>query len=93
MKWLLLVVLIGDVSGTLYAQTTADKERFLQKAHSCHMEFTPIAGYREVKVDTSLGVRYDYSLSDPQGSYAIRYKITPLPGTAPRKGICFTGPA
>ena len=80
MKWLLLVVLAAAMSGMLHAQTSSDRERFLQKAHSCHMEFSSIAGYREVKVDTSLGVRYDYSLSDAQGSYEIRYKITPSPG-------------
>ena len=80
MKWMLLFVLTVAVSGTLHAQTSSDKERFLQKAHSCHMEFSDIAGYREVKVDTAIDVRYDYSLSDPRGSYEIRYKITPSPG-------------
>ena len=73
-------MLIGAVSGTLYAQGNSDREKFLQKARACHMEFSGAAGYREVKVDTAMDVRYDYSLSDPGRSYEVRYKINPWPG-------------
>jgi len=80
MKWLISIILAGVLFGPLYAQAGPDKDRFVRKAHSCHMAFSDAAGYREVKVDTSLNIRYDYALADPQGSFEIRYKINPAAG-------------
>jgi len=72
------VIVFLSLASSSNCQSFYNRDVFFSKISSLGLSFTQSRDYKEVKIDTSKGIAYDYALSDPQNLCEIRYKIIPI---------------